>query len=218
MDDDVEVLPDALLSFGRWTSRFGCMHGRRWDHDGTPFFWQTRINSWLGIFYPQPGDVFKTKDYFLTNSGTFEGMLIRRDVVEKIGLPDPRFFLTWDDAVYAWLASRVTDVAERLDAFVLRRPPARSAGSAWASGISTTPAICPGTTSCATGLRSAIPGRSWALPAVWFRSGHRADVRQGSSAIGRRRAHAQGYSTDPARVLGEPDYFDATPRGSRCRP
>jgi GT2 family glycosyltransferase len=120
MDDDVEVLPDALLSFGRWTSRFGCMHGRRWDHDGTPFFWQTRINSWLGIFYPQPGNVFKTKDYFLTNSGTFEGMLIRRDVVEKIGLPDPRFFLTWDDAVYAWLASRVTDVAY-VDAFVLRR-------------------------------------------------------------------------------------------------
>ncbi|HEY7043775.1 MAG TPA: glycosyltransferase [Nocardioidaceae bacterium] len=120
MDDDVEVLPEALLLLGRWTGRFGCLHGRRWDHDGTPFFWQTRMNSWLGIFYPRPGDVFEGRDYFLTNSGTFEGMMIRRDVVEQIGLPDPRFFLTWDDAVYAWLASQITEVAY-VNAFVLRR-------------------------------------------------------------------------------------------------
>ncbi len=120
MDDDVSVLPAALLDLGHWTERFKCLHGRRWNHDGTPFFWQTRINEFLGIFYPHPGDVFKNSGYFLTNCGTFEGMLIHRDIVAEIGLPDPRFFLTWDDAVYAWLASRLTDVAY-VDEFVLTR-------------------------------------------------------------------------------------------------
>jgi GT2 family glycosyltransferase len=120
MDDDVTVLPRALADLGRWTAEFRCLHGRRYDHDGSAFFWQTRINEFLGIFYPQPGDVFRHHDFFLTNSGTFEGMLVHRDVVAAIGLPDPRFFITWDDAVYAWLASRLTRVAY-VNEFVLKR-------------------------------------------------------------------------------------------------
>lgn len=120
MDDDVSVLPHALADLGRWTSRFHCLHGRRWNHDGTPFFWQARFSERLGIFYPRPGNVFKRRDYFLTNSGTFEGMLVNRHVVATVGLPDPRFFLTWDDAVYGWLTSRVTEVGY-VNAYVLRR-------------------------------------------------------------------------------------------------
>jgi rhamnopyranosyl-N-acetylglucosaminyl-diphospho-decaprenol beta-1,3/1,4-galactofuranosyltransferase len=120
MDDDVSVLPHALADLGRWTDRFQVLHGRRWDHDGTPFFWQTRFSEVLGIFYPIPGDIFKRRDFFLTNAGTFEGMLVHRDVVAQVGLPDPRFFLTWDDAVYGWLSSRVTEVAYVND-FVLQR-------------------------------------------------------------------------------------------------
>jgi glycosyltransferase involved in cell wall biosynthesis len=126
MDDDVTVLPTALAQLGRWTDRFGCVHGRRVNHDGTPFFWQTRFNALLGIFYPRPGDVFKRRDYFTTNCGTFEGMLVRRDVVARIGLPDPRFFLTWDDAVYGWLASHVTRVGYVNEVVLTRMRPQRS--------------------------------------------------------------------------------------------
>lgn len=120
MDDDVQVLPQALDDLGRWTGKFKCLHGRRWDHDGAPFFWQARFNDFLGIFYPQLGDVFKDRNYFLTNSGVFEGMMIHREIINQIGLPDPRFFLTWDDAVYGWLASQVTEVAY-VNEFVLKR-------------------------------------------------------------------------------------------------
>jgi GT2 family glycosyltransferase len=120
MDDDVSVLPAALADLAPWTERFRCLHGRRWDHDGTPFFWQARFAPSLGIFYPRPGDLFKDGDFFLTNTGTFEGMMVHREVVARVGLPDPRFFLTWDDAVYGWLASQVTDVAY-VNVFVLRR-------------------------------------------------------------------------------------------------
>jgi GT2 family glycosyltransferase len=47
-------------------------------------------------------------------------MLIHRDIVEQIGLPDPRFVITWDDAIYGWLASQVTEVA-CVETLVLRR-------------------------------------------------------------------------------------------------
>jgi rhamnopyranosyl-N-acetylglucosaminyl-diphospho-decaprenol beta-1,3/1,4-galactofuranosyltransferase len=54
------------------------------------------------------------------NSGCFEGMFIHRDIVQQIGLPDPRFFIYWDDQTYGWLASRLT-TSVIVDEFVLRR-------------------------------------------------------------------------------------------------
>ena len=43
------------------------------------------------------------------NTLCFEGGLFRRRIVEKIGLPDPRFFIYWDDTMYGYLASKVTN-------------------------------------------------------------------------------------------------------------
>ena len=43
------------------------------------------------------------------NTLCFEGGLFARSVVNQIGYPDPRFFIYFDDAVYGYLASKVTD-------------------------------------------------------------------------------------------------------------
>jgi len=120
MDDDVEALPDALAKFRRWMGTYVCIHGRRWAADGTPFFWQNRFHDRLGIFLPVAGDVFAESDVFRTDVGCFEGMLVRADVVREVGLPDARFFLTWDDAIYGWLISRRHPVVYVND-FVLRK-------------------------------------------------------------------------------------------------
>ena len=120
MDDDVEILPDALELFAPWMARFQVIHGRRYDVDGTPFYWQAKFNEFLGVPLPYSVKTFNTEGYAVTNSGTFEGMLIHADVVERIGLPDPRFFISWDDAVYAWLASLETEVVY-VDEFVLQK-------------------------------------------------------------------------------------------------
>lgn len=120
MDDDVEVLPEALERFAPWMERFAVLHGRRYDIDGSPFYWQARFNDFLGVPLPYTIRDFNAEGYAITNSGTFEGMMIRADIVREIGLPDPRFFISWDDAVYAWVASRLTEVAY-VDAFVLKR-------------------------------------------------------------------------------------------------
>ena len=120
MDDDVEILPDALEQFAPWMERFKVIHGRRYDFDGTPFYWQAKFNEFLGVPLPYSGKQFNRDGYAITNSGTFEGMLVHADVVRQIGLPDPRFFISWDDAAYAWLAAQHTEVVY-VDAFVLKR-------------------------------------------------------------------------------------------------
>jgi hypothetical protein len=120
MDDDVEILPEALDRFAPWMERFQVLHGRRYDFDGSPFFWQARFQNWLGIPLPYRRNAFNKDGFAITNSGTFEGMMIHSDIVRKIGLPDPRFFISWDDAVYAWVASHVTNVVY-VDIYVLKR-------------------------------------------------------------------------------------------------
>ena len=121
MDDDVTAIPDGLEGLLRFGDRSHCIHGRRIDFHGGNFFWQPRINELLGIPLPYLKDPFAGgDDLFETNSGVFEGMLVHRDVVAEIGPPDPRFFITWDDATYALMASRVTTVSY-VDHFSLRR-------------------------------------------------------------------------------------------------
>ena len=120
MDDDVEVLPDGLARMGKWTPKFKSIQGRRYDYDGSEFYWQYRLSIPLGIPIPFAPAGFDESGYRVMNSGCFEGMFIHRDIVAKIGLPDPRFFIYWDDSVYGWLASRET-TAVIVDEFVLRR-------------------------------------------------------------------------------------------------
>ena len=120
MDDDVEVISDGLAKMGRWTERFRSIQGRRYDFDGSEFYWQYRIADRMGIPIPFAPAGFDDSGFKEMNSGCFEGMFIHRDVVRRIGLPDPRFFIYWDDQVYGWLASRVT-TSVIVNEFVLRR-------------------------------------------------------------------------------------------------
>lgn len=105
MDDDVTCVPGAIGAFAPWMERYEAIVGRRFDANGAPFYWQNNFSSFLGFPLPVRGDVFASGDEFRTNVGCFEGMLLHRDAVREVGLPDPRFFLTWDDTVYGWLIS-----------------------------------------------------------------------------------------------------------------
>ena len=120
MDDDVEVIPDGLAKMGRWSGRFRSIQGRRYDFDGSEFYWQYRIAARMGIPIPFAPAEFDDSGFKEMNSGCFEGMFIHRDIVARIGLPDPRFFIYWDDQVYGWLASRIT-TSVIVNEFVLRR-------------------------------------------------------------------------------------------------
>lgn len=120
LDDDLEVIPDGLEKLLRWGDRFKCIQGARLDFDGSPFFFRPFFSEWLGVVLPLIRNPFSEQSYRPINVGCFEGMFVHRDVVEMVGLPDVRFFMTWDDAMYGWLISQVT-ILVLVDDFVLKR-------------------------------------------------------------------------------------------------
>lgn len=120
MDDDVRVEPEGLERLSKWTDRFEVIQGQRYDYGGEPFYWQYHFWVSLGIYDPFAPASFGGEPYRHTKVACFEGGLFKRSVVEKIGAPDNRFFIYWDDAIYGYRASKVCDPVLVPD-FVLRR-------------------------------------------------------------------------------------------------
>ena len=85
------------------------IQGSRYDYDGGPFYWQYDFIVPLGIPNPIAPAAFGRPGYRVMDTLCFEGGLFRRNIVEQIGLPDPRFFIYWDDTMYGYRASKVTN-------------------------------------------------------------------------------------------------------------
>ena len=108
-DDDVAVMPEAIERLAKWTGSHDVIQGSRYDYDGGPFYWQYDFIVPLGIPNPIAPAAFGPAGYRVMDTLCFEGGLFRRNIVEKIGLPDPRFFIYWDDTMYGYRASKVTN-------------------------------------------------------------------------------------------------------------
>lgn len=55
------------------------------------------------------------------NVGCFEGMLISREIVNKIGFPNKNYFIVGDDLEYGFLASHYTNVSYVKSAKIIRK-------------------------------------------------------------------------------------------------
>ena len=122
MDDDVAIEPDGLAVLGRWSEEADAIMGLRRDFDGGHFFWQHRFWTGLAIYNPFSRDSWRAGErYKLANVLCFEGSFFSRRVVQKAGLPDPRFFIYLDDACFGYVASKVTDVYYVPDYVLSRR-------------------------------------------------------------------------------------------------
>lgn len=135
MDDDVAVLPDAIEKLSKWTKQTedGLASGKslsevatvyqglRKNYDGSFFYWQYRFLNKLAIPNPISPSKFKPGETSRPmNTACFEGSLFHRSVIKKIGLPDARFFIYWDDTVFGYLASKQTKMLLVTD-YVLER-------------------------------------------------------------------------------------------------
>ena len=120
MDDDVLVLPEAIDKLEPWTHEHEVVQGSRLDYDGGAFYWQYDFIVPLGIPNPIAPAAFDESGCRVMNTLCFEGGLFARSVVERVGLPDPRFFIYWDDTVYGYLASKVTDPVVVADVILQR--------------------------------------------------------------------------------------------------
>ena len=125
MDDDVRVLPgaidalaerirptDAALAEGAPISDVVCaFQPFRRNYDGSFFYWQYRFLTGFGM-----QDPLASAKRALSQPSTpmnclcFEGGLVHRRAVEAVGLPDARFFIYADDAIYGYVLSKFTQM------------------------------------------------------------------------------------------------------------
>ncbi len=104
MDDDVVPEPDCL---GKLMENIGPQNVHaplRYNPDGTPFLNDTISFNLTNPFKSIWNDILSEKDlrkeYIDAVGITFEGPLFHRRLVEKIGLPEKKFFIYGDDTDY----------------------------------------------------------------------------------------------------------------------
>jgi len=112
MDDDVFPESDALDELLNNTGLSSCLVPSRFYSDNIYCNWGgvydlKRRRLILGT---RPRDHKMPRPISFVNTCCFEGMLISRKIVEYIGFPDPRFFISGDDTIYGLLASQYTNV------------------------------------------------------------------------------------------------------------
>lgn len=109
MDDDIEPLPDALMTMLSFGDRSKCIQGAEVYLDGQRLEWErgSRIRKSGSRSIPEGSF---DPDCIPVYVGCFEGMLISRYIVSKIGFPDKRFFMWYDDIAYGHLASKYTQI------------------------------------------------------------------------------------------------------------
>ena len=117
MDDDVYPQNNCLETLMNYSNQSQCLHPIHFDYptemrDEELYLDPSSCNivSAFNISYKNG------KKIWYRNTASFEGMLISRKIVDKIGFPDPRFFLMHDDLIYGYQASKYTNVAVVADA------------------------------------------------------------------------------------------------------
>jgi GT2 family glycosyltransferase len=107
MDDDVAPHSDCLgnLLMHKQLAELGILVPCRYAGE-KPFLTESKKINLTNPFKAlsqqrlRPDDLINTPVIDIQTM-TFEGPLIKREVVEKIGLPDPSYFILYDDADYA---------------------------------------------------------------------------------------------------------------------
>jgi rhamnopyranosyl-N-acetylglucosaminyl-diphospho-decaprenol beta-1,3/1,4-galactofuranosyltransferase len=111
LDDDVMPRPDCLEVMLKYQNISKCIHPNKVDIYNNEFIWESVFDPAMGRATFLNNISFKNgKDFTFLNMGCFEGMLIHREIVEKIGYPDKRFFICSDDTIYGFVASLFTNV------------------------------------------------------------------------------------------------------------
>jgi rhamnopyranosyl-N-acetylglucosaminyl-diphospho-decaprenol beta-1,3/1,4-galactofuranosyltransferase len=124
LDDDVSPKPNCLEIMLGYENISKCIHPSKHDLHGKEFIWESVYDpAMVKVTFLNNTSFNDGKDFTFVNIGCFEGMLIHRKVVEKIGFPDPRFFTAGDDVAYGFLASLYTNVIFVRDAMITKLLP-----------------------------------------------------------------------------------------------
>jgi GT2 family glycosyltransferase len=117
MDDDVIPKNNCLEVLLHYSNQSKCLNPVHFDSRGE----MLDEERWFDITNCNIINLFNQsyksgKKIWYRNIGSFEGMLISKEIIQKIGYPDKRFFITHDDLIYGYLANKHTNVAVISDA------------------------------------------------------------------------------------------------------
>lgn len=121
MDDDIEMSHDCLQNLMQFKNVSQCLHPVKYYTDSVIMNWESLLDPTTGRVISLFNKGLENKEITFVNVGNFEGMLISRDIVEKIGFPDKRFFINGDDLIYGYLASFHTNVSIVRNAKMIRK-------------------------------------------------------------------------------------------------
>ncbi len=121
MDDDVAPTPDCLSVLLRYREASECIVPRKFFPDGTEYQNEQFHDVLTGGRYGINNLSFRNgKPLIFNNTATFEGLLISRRLLETIGVPDKKYFISDDDMLFALKASVHTNIAHVRDAIIYR--------------------------------------------------------------------------------------------------
>lgn len=106
MDDDIAPYPHTLERMLSYSPLSDYIHFRREGPDGNiPLEALWDVSSAFPVSFGRDVSFDNGRPWISVAYSCFEGPLIHRRVVEKIGPPDPRFFVSGDDTMYGLAAS-----------------------------------------------------------------------------------------------------------------
>lgn len=112
MDDDVFPRSNCLEELLKYKDESLCLQASRITKDGIRIRWNYSFNQGTyKITQQKPNwEEVSRQETYKVETGCFEGMLIHRSIVNKIGYPMKEFFIAGDDILYGNLASKHTPV------------------------------------------------------------------------------------------------------------
>lgn len=121
MDDDVAPVSTCLEELLKWSHLSECLNPVKKNLNGEIIEWEHYLDVSTGRSTPLYNMSFANgKDIAFVNVACFEGLLVSKNLISKIGVPDKKYFLVGDDATYGLLASLYTNVAYIKNAIIVK--------------------------------------------------------------------------------------------------
>jgi len=112
MDDDIEPDPKTLEVQLSYSDMSECINATKiFTENNEVQYWEQYYDPFTARLLDLKNTAFENGlDWCGVNVACFEGMLISRNIIDKIGFPDPDYFIYQDDTVYGIKASFFTNV------------------------------------------------------------------------------------------------------------
>jgi GT2 family glycosyltransferase len=121
MDDDIEANNICLEEMLKLSSISQCIHPRKVWADGSDYMWGSTYNPVRFSYTYKNRILTQNPDASEMDIVSFEGMMLHRTVIEKIGFPEKRFFIAGDDIEYGLRIRQHTKIVAVRNALFYRK-------------------------------------------------------------------------------------------------